>query len=326
MAIGSVKRLNRTKSVVVGIMIPVLSALQVSHAVAAYEILCEPDVPCIGTKKPNKMVGTDEGDYIEGRASPDRIFGGAGPDRLWPHSQAEPGGGFENVWGGPGRDIIDYRGGDHVDGYGGPGRDKIFVGYESRAYGGPGDDRLVGSSYSQGFTGGPGDDVMEGEALGRRGPSFIWDTYILEESWGHDTIVDVQHQANGVRFQDVTADLEISMFLHLDTPEVRTSDGVSTVDWTNGSIKEIWLGSGDDIVRGNLRTNLIAAHLGGVDTIRARGGTDWVDVYDESGSAFGDTVNCGSGDKDVVWYDVGLDEVINCEKHNPDWEPPWRPS
>jgi hypothetical protein len=58
---------------------------------------------------------------------------------------------------------------------------------------------------------------------------------------------------------------------------------------------------------------------GGIDNIRGGSGDDVIDVYDDFDSnASPDTVNCGSGAGDFVFYNDS-DTLVNCENRSQRW-------
>ena len=54
----------------------------------------------------------------------------------------------------------------------------------------------------------------------------------------------------------------------------------------------------------------------GEDMVHSGSGNDWIEARDETK----DTIGCGAGKHDVVFFDKGLDEVNSstCEHKNPD--------
>ena len=76
---------------------------------------------------------------------------------------------------------------------------------------------------------------------------------------------------------------------------------------------------GDDLLRGGGRGDFISAEEDanfrlnpGEDTVKSDGGRDHIFAQD----GFFDTIDCG-GNVDTVRFDVGLDEITNCEIQNP---------
>jgi Ca2+-binding RTX toxin-like protein len=90
-------------------------------------------------------------------------------------------------------------------------------------------------------------------------------------------------------------------------------------------------GSGDDTVKGNLGNDTVTGSSGddtveggwgndlvvggsGKDTLRAGAGADRVEAQD----GFADSISCGAGSRDVVFFDQGLDMVAaDCEARRP---------
>jgi RTX calcium-binding nonapeptide repeat (4 copies) len=70
---------------------------------------------------------------------------------------------------------------------------------------------------------------------------------------------------------------------------------------------------GDDLLSGGTRGDFIDAKENsenpGEDTVRGGRGRDYIDAIDMTK----DTINCGNGTKDEVFYDENLDSVENCE-------------
>ena len=87
---------------------------------------------------------------------------------------------------------------------------------------------------------------------------------------------------------------------------------------------------GDDQIRGTENPETISA-LAGNDFVFSRGGDDTIygdrgkdnllggggndTIYAEDGNV--DYIDCGEGQKDTVYYDVGIDTVTNCEVLDP---------
>ena len=53
----------------------------------------------------------------------------------------------------------------------------------------------------------------------------------------------------------------------------------------------------------------------GEDIVYGNRGNDWIEAMDETK----DTIDCGGGTRDVVFFDKGIDTVANCEYKNPDF-------
>ena len=143
------------------------------------------------------------------------------------------------------------------------------------------------------------------------------DTYIFGNGWGADTVIDkaivdeTPSTGNRVYFF-ITAPVNIVITLESDSgPVPEASYGTNTINW-NGNVIDnvnVALGSSNDTITGNSRTNFIAINLGGGnDNIFSGGGNDSINVRDRAPN---DIVDCGDG-TDRVSSDVG-DIVSNCE-------------
>jgi Ca2+-binding RTX toxin-like protein len=111
----------------------------------------------------------------------------------------------------------------------------------------------------------------------------------------------------------------------------RGSDDPDTITGSTGS--DLILGEGgddgiqadpapsanaDDEVRGGSGNDIIIDSLSATDSdvIFGGSGNDTINVRENTGGA--DTVNCGKGNKDRVFFDVGVDIIAaNCEILNP---------
>jgi Ca2+-binding RTX toxin-like protein len=103
--------------------------------------------------------------------------------------------------------------------------------------------------------------------------------------------------------------------------EKSNTDGDDRLYANNGEDVLVGFG-GDDLLRGGGRADNIDAYDGsdatlnpGKDTVLADGGPDFVFALD----GFTDTIDCGDN-VDTVYFDEGLDEVVNCEIENPEEE------
>lgn len=81
---------------------------------------CEPNRPCLGTKRNDRLIGTAGGDAIQGRDGNDLIEGGEGDDNAIRGDRGE-----DRLLGGPGRDHL----------IGGPDRDELEGGPDFDFYG-----------------------------------------------------------------------------------------------------------------------------------------------------------------------------------------------
>jgi Ca2+-binding RTX toxin-like protein len=78
---------------------------------------------------------------------------------------------------------------------------------------------------------------------------------------------------------------------------------------------------GDDLLRGGDRSDYIFAEESSVnegeDTVYGSMGNDYIEAKDR----VKDTINCGGGTRDIVFFDTGgVDTVTNCEYKNPDFQ------
>jgi len=119
--------------------------------------------PIDGSRRGDRIVGTDKADLIHAFAGRDRIFAGGGNDRVF------AGRGHDRVFGGDGNDWLD----------GGRGRDLVI--------GGNGDDILNGGRGNDWLVGDSG-DFNEGEPASIAGA----DRFVFEGRFGNDVIVDFQ--------------------------------------------------------------------------------------------------------------------------------------
>ena len=110
----------------------------------------------VGSKLPERIIGSSGDDVIVARGGADIIEGNGGNDVIC------AGGGNDTVLGGRGNDIL--RGGDGRDTVaGGKGNDTLYGDAEAdRLSGGPGNDRLSGGSGNDFLNGGTGTDRANG--------------------------------------------------------------------------------------------------------------------------------------------------------------------
>ena len=185
-------------------------------------------------------------------------------------------------------------------------------------------DRIFAQAGADTLRGRGGDDDLAGMAgkdTSEGGAGNDW--YLFGEAgWGVDSLVDTQGTWNSstgdfgnlVYFFPEANNGAITINLTPTTgPEVKK--GTNTVNWNDTVISSVFLGgtNGGDRVTGNTGRNWLGATSGGT-TISAAGGNDQVEV-NAGGAA--DTVNCGPGTQDVVFYDAGVDTVTGCEIRNP---------
>ncbi|MCI0535952.1 MAG: DUF4347 domain-containing protein [Verrucomicrobiales bacterium] len=111
-----------------------------------------------GSGRSDLLIGAAGNDALSGEAGDDFIAGGAGTDTI------DGKDGNDILLGGAGTDIV----------RGGPGNDRVE--------GGDGDDTLSGDAGADQLKGGAGNDTLRGGTDN--------DTYVLEDNWGVDTIVE----------------------------------------------------------------------------------------------------------------------------------------
>jgi hypothetical protein len=260
------------------------------------------------------MVGTTGSDLIVGRGGSDALYGRNGNDDL------RGGRGHDTVRGGAGHDVLDLGIWD------GPN----LIGFPESLSGGRGNDVMYGNDGFNSFNGRGGNDTMYGG--GAR------DEYWYESpDWGHDVIVDRPDPDNNLlRLSDFYDDVVIDLDSSSDHDELRMVDGSSTINWDDDGINFILGGYGNDVIHGNEHGNVIwvdgddvvygrdgdddlrAVDWDGDATIYGDEGDDLIDVQDAIYPHDGgfDTVDCGPGDADTVYFDAN-DSVVNCEILNP---------
>ena len=240
---------------------------------------------CVGTDRQDTMTGRDSrADDMRGKGGADEMRGRGGADEM------QGGTGGDTILGQDGPDTLS----------GGPGADTLG--------GGKGEDHLAGGEGPDALNGGSGDD-----------------TYNFGiNDWGNDTITDTPDgdndplTGNFAQFgfpNPLTTGLTVNLTSSANAPEVRNGTLTGTVNWSNNAIDGVYVGSGStdptvtirSTINGNAAANQLIAK-GGVDTINAGAGNDWISVQDFAG---GDTVDCGGQAGDKVFYDQG-DTVKNC--------------
>ena len=189
--------------------------------------------------------------------------------------------------------------------YGESGRDKLF--------GGPDNDELSGGSGNDALSGGEG-----------------LDNYYFGPSWGKDTITDSGSSDVILLFDYprnsgpvlVSENLTIKLASG-DGPEVSNASGTTTINWEGDFINDVYPGSGDDQITGNIYSNEIYAAYAksqfgvaaGADNISTGRGDDYIEVNDGVGD---DVVDCGETsnvtDDDLVLSDIGDQIADNCER------------
>ena len=200
-----------------------------------------------------------------------------------------------------------------------------------RLSGGPGADTLTGALGKDTLVGAEGPDALKGGSAD--------DTYDFPiDGWGNDTITDTITPDDGdpltgdfAQFgfpKPLSTGLTIDLTSSANAPEVRTGALTGTVNWSNDAIDGVYVGSGStdttvtirSTITGNDAANQLTAK-GGVDTINARAGNDWISVLDfpPAEVKVDDTVACGEG-FDTVFFDEGKDTLTipaDCESQNP---------
>ncbi len=188
-------------------------------------------------------------------------------------------------------------------------------------------DRLIGTDGSEDMRGYAGNDVLRGRGgldnlQGGVGTDILkggadGDTYFFEPNWGKETIEDTPvgggiDTGNYAHFDFVRGDLTINLNSKAG-PEAKNASRTSTLNWDNNLIDVVVDGEGNDTIIGrNVRDGLQASN-GGVDTINANGGDDFVYARDSSGAEVdGDQIDCGNGN-DMVAMDPA-DTAVNCER------------
>lgn len=95
-------------------------------------------------------------------------------------------------------------------------------------------------------------------------------------------------------------------------PADSSTDGEDRLFGGGGSDGMVGYGGGDLLSGGVGRDYLYAVELSngpGEDTVRGGRGDDFIDAIDGTK----DTIDCGAGTKDRVYYDEGLDTIKGCE-------------
>lgn len=246
--------------------------------------------------------GTEQADTLLGSNTiyQERFFGEGGPDTVKGFGEADyVNGGEESdtLYGGDGNDVVIGQDGDVL--YGGVGADEL--------YSGPGMDVLRGGAGAPG--GGP-------DGTG-------WDFYYLNSEfgqWGKDSIIEetprvgIPQTSNLVFVRHPSrVSITVNMVSSSERWEIRTATGTNTANWSGNAVDMVRLfSSADDKVYGNNSANTITS-VRGADEVDAAGGSDSVDVHENSENEFygTDVVDCGSG-YDTVVRDPG-DTALNCE-------------
>ena len=157
----------------------------------------------------------DQTDFLSGGAGSDNLHGGSGDDFLF------GGAGSDNpsvmvgagLFGDTGNDYLDGgTGNDYLDG--GPNNDTLIGGAgDDTLLGGSGADTLVGGDGADSLRGGVGNDIL----IGGSGDDILNggagdDTYIFEDGWGTDDIVEAENGGtDSVDFSRVTSPLTVTV-------------------------------------------------------------------------------------------------------------------
>ncbi|MCB1335375.1 MAG: hypothetical protein KDK26_17460, partial [Roseivivax sp.] len=213
----------------------------------------------------DSLTGGDGADSILGSAGADTLSGGMDNDTLR--------GGLDGdqIFGGEGNDWMYGDEGDDTV-YGNGGNDSLESGSGNDLfYGGNGDDYVNGDLGNDTLYGGAGDDFVRGSynndlLYGGTGNDYIWggwgdDTFVLEDSFGNDTITgeDVdQTVGDTLDLSAITTALTIDL-THINAEIGTVSDGTYTASFDeveiiklSGAVDTLVLsdGSGADIVTG----------------------------------------------------------------------------
>ena len=85
--------------------------------------------------------------------------------------------------------------------------------------------------------------------------------------------------------------------------------------WGNGGNDGVYGGDGDDTLGGNAGDDELVGHPGN-DLLVGGAGNDEISADGDPG--YVDTINCGKGKRDTVYFDQGVDIVSkNCERKFP---------
>ena len=253
----------------------------VSGVALAANITCQAGVPCFGTRGNDTITGSavDDPD-MRGRAGNDVLRGQGGNDGL---------------------------------------------------NGGPDRDRLYGGENNDGLNGGLDDDQLYGEAND--------DRYSFFDVWGKDTIDD-DSGINTLSFTGVTTPLRLDLVASRRRDEARS--GRNTLNFPTTTVfVEADGGEDDDSISGTDRNEGPLNGNAGDDTLAGRGGADTLsggdgddridggsgadDLQGDSGNdtilakdnEIDNTIDCGEGNNDTVYFDSGLEVPSNCEVQNP---------
>jgi Ca2+-binding RTX toxin-like protein len=201
-----------------------------------------------GTRRDDRLIGTELNDVIRGLAGADRLLGR---------------GSYDSLMGGFGNDVL--LGGAGDDGlYGDRGSDRLVGGYGRDAlYGGSGDDLLEGGGGSDQLSGGTGADRFNGGA----GDDFV----IFREpiSFGHGAEPDRLPVTQGV-----IVDLAMGKISNDGYGNAETCTSIEGVEGTVYT----------DVLLGSAAANTLQGGRG--DTVHGLGGADIIVMQSLAGATF----------------------------------------
>ncbi len=196
----------------------------------------------IGGAGNDYLYGNTGNDYLMGEADNDILYGGIGNDTL------EGGTGIDILYGEAGIDrLIGGDGNDYLDG--GEGNDTMFGDAgDDILYGGNGTDRIYGGNANDTLYGGTGNDYLYGDTGS--------DTYIFEDGFGTDYIIDVTNfYPNNLSLYENNLDFSlmtqgITANLNLTTSAVIS--GINKINfYTSTKFGKIIGSQNDDTITGN---------------------------------------------------------------------------
>ncbi len=205
------------------------------------------------------LYGNAGNDVLYGEADNDTLYGGIGNDTL------EGGTGIDILYGEAGIDrLVGGDGNDYLDG--GEGNDTMFGDAGNDIlYGGDGTDRIYGGNENDTLYGGAGNDYLYGDAGS--------DTYIFEDGFGSDYIIDVTKITAPQLYYENIIDFSpmiqaINANLNLTTNAVIS--GINKINFYNLTKFGKIIGSqnNDTIIGNNTESTIFQGHRGN-DTINA---------------------------------------------------------
>jgi len=283
----------------------------------------------------NAISGTERQDSLDGGAGNDTIFAGDGNDTLRGgdgNDTLDGGADEDSLGGGAGNDSIiggagaDTLAGGDGDDYieGGAGDDFLTTGLgQDTLMGGDGNDTLMNSDGDDSLDGGAGDDSIVATGgmdtlRGGTGADYMdggddADTFIIEDSFGNDTIIGGEGLTDGTDVDSDTIDggtLSGNVTVSFTGDEAGTiTDGTDTI--TFSQIENVFSGSGDDVLDASSEGVGVGLFGGaGSDTITGGTGDDYVEGGDDADTlilrdGFGtDTIIGGEGGVDFDTIDL----------------------